>query len=265
MASGSTSSLPSATLKSTCHDFRKRSNDFVISYKQLLYTYDEVRDPDEILKIQKDVSEKQYRFMSFMERNQELFSDQIEITQSDEHTPKRKTKANYFFWFFGKAYLICIPFIFSLLFVSMIFNGIAFLLLKINSNLARGYFFITSLIDLYFYGFYGAYYQELFEYYTGLFGKKWLILIGCIFPILILLGEMKRELNLAKIKLNQNGVFSFNFENDILAEDFPLIATIYNFRGRWMILVSFILFIFLPTWTEKLYGNLPNYLATLFL
>lgn len=250
-------------------DLKHLYYDFVDSHKQLLHVYYEVRDMDKVMEIQKDVSEKQNRFIAFMEKNQELFRDQFKVTQSEgvKEVPKKKSKLKTIIWFFAKAFLAALPFIFALMLVSMVFNGIAFALNRINKNIVIGYFILASIIYLYFYGFLGAYYRELFEYYSGILKVKWLIFILCLFGISLIYRSIGKELNSSRQKLNQNhplGIFSLEAGYRFSTEDIVLVSTIHYFRGRWMIFVSFILFSFFPNWTTKLYGDFPNYFATLF-
>jgi hypothetical protein len=211
--------------------------DFVNSYKQLLHIYDEVRDMDKAMEIQKDVSEKQYKFMAFMEKNQELFGNQIEVTQ-----PEEKSNLKTMLWFLAKTFLAALPFIFALMLVSMVFNGIALVLNRINKKIVIVYLTLISIIYLYFYGFLGAYYREIFEYYSEIFKMKWLIFILCLLGILIIYQSIGKELNYARQKLNQNhplGVFSLKMGNNFSTEDINLICTIHSFKGIWMIFASF--------------------------
>lgn len=245
----------------------KKYHGFVNSHKQLLHIYDEVRDPNEAIKIQKEVSEKRFNFLNFLKDNQDLFSDEFRIVQEDEQSPKKKGGVKDFLWFLGKAWLALFPFIFALAIISLFFNGIAFGVNNINKGVLMIYLTVVSIIYLYFYGFLGAYYRELYEYYSTFFNKNWILYIVCLIAIFSNFRHLNNELIIARQKLNQShplGVESMKLGTKFSNDDIVLISTIHNFRGAWMILVAFILFSFSPNWITKIYGDFPNYLATLF-
>jgi len=172
-------------------------------------------------------------------------------------------------WFFGKTFLAIFPFILFLALISLVFGSIAVALNNINKSFVMIYYMIVSVFYLYFYGFLGAYYKELYEYYSAPFANGWILYIFCLMASFSCIKYFNSEVVIARNKLNNGNrdIFgniemksNLKFTNDEIAS----IATIHTFRGSWMIFVSFILFSFLPSLITKVYGHIPDELAKLF-
>ncbi len=250
-------------LNSKHSDLPKLFRDYVQSYELTLKVYNEIRDPDEVRKIQEDIEQKQYEFFAFLEKNQNLFDDQLQVAPIEKASSASFTD---FLWFIGKVFLAIFPFILVLMLLSMILNGIAFALNRVNKLTVMIYFLMISVLYLYVYAFLGAYYHSVYTYYSMLFGKKWLIYIVCLIGIVFIYNQFSKELRLARHKLNQNhplGSYTLKLGNNYSIEDIGLISTIYNLKGIWMIFVSFIVFTFYPQLANTLYGNLAHYFAKL--
>ena len=241
---------------------------FINSHKQLLHIDDKKIQHSEVMRLQDEVSGKQFKFTNRLQGSQDLFSNDIRfVSETQDKSIPTKSGTKNLLWFLGKASLSIFPFLIALAIVSMLRSAVAIGINNISKIAVQIYFTITSIVYFYFYGFLGAYYRELYTYYSLFFSADWILYIFCIIIISGYLKYFNGELQLSREKLSQNnplGVNNTYFGSKYSSEDLVLISIIHNFRGAWMILVSFILFSFLPDWITKIYGELPNSFARLF-
>lgn len=232
--------------------------DFVNSFKQILQVYDEIRDPAEITKIQIDVEIKQSNFMNFLKANEELFSDDFQFVNESEIGVKD------FVWFIAKVFLVLFPFLLLLYIFSIIFNIIALVINRFGKDIVIIYFLITSAVYLILYGFLGAYYRDLYEYYSMGFRKNWLVYIICLLGISFIYRNIRAEVLLTRQKLNQKKLLDMGNVSKFSIDDLSILGTMNCFQGSWFIMVSFLVFTIFPDWVAIAYGELPHYAATLF-
>lgn len=179
----------------------------------------------------------------------------------------KKAGINDLLWFIGKVFLAIFPFIFTLMIIRMFVHIIALVLNYINKNIVMIFYMMSIIFNVFYFGFLGAYYRELYEYYSHTFKNEWIIYIVCLLAIMLLYRESYKELLAAKYSMNNEypyGVASMEFGPKFSNENLSTISKVYNFKASWVVIVSFILFSILPSWITMIYGRLPNYLATLF-
>lgn len=236
-------------------------SDYVQSYELTLKIFHEKRNPDEILKIQEDISKKQNDLFSFLEKNQDLFDDQIEVKSLEKSS---NSSFKDLLWFFGKVVIAIFPFILGLMLVSMTLFSIALAINQIHCLAVQIYFLIMSMFLLYIYAFLGAYYREVYEIYSVLFNNNWLVYIFCLFGIIVFSSQVLKELKTSK-RESELIIDTPDKNNRYSKEYISNASSILFFKGFWMILFSFIIFSFFPNLINTLYGDTANYFASLWL
>lgn len=159
-------------------------------------------------------------------------------------------------WLVAKSIFSGVPFMLLMCVIVVLLAMPGLLLNKYRREAATSYSIPYSLVNIYMYAGFGAYYRELFEYYSILTGRKFVVFIFCAIGIVLFYNSLKDGVN--SLNSKPGGPYTYLDAHKIEA------YVVQNMEMSWATVASFIIFSIFPTWISRAYGSLPNYLATLF-
>lgn len=124
------------------------------------------------------------------------------------------------------------------------------------------YSIVITVIYIYLYSLWGAFYVAIVETYSAIYLSKWWLVFLCIASSLLWIKIINKQLQEERMKMlitaNSN-----NIEDRMKAHTQS--STVIAFSLSIFILLSFLIFLFTRTWQNKFFFNIPEYFARLFI